>query len=88
LRLAAAGQNPMSVTFSGTIRRSWAKGLIREGALGQINYLYSNRLNIGKIRAGEYSLELRAPIFRMLWLLSGGRAVSCVRGRVSQITVV
>ncbi len=35
--------------------------LIRSGALGKINYLYSNRLNIGKIRTEEnISVELRS----------------------------
>jgi len=35
--------------------------LIRDGALGQINYLYSNRLNIGKIRTEENILWSFAP---------------------------
>src|SRR5256886_13705225 len=35
--------------------------LIQEGALGQINYLYSNRLNIGKIRTEENILWSFAP---------------------------
>src|SRR2546427_459111 len=35
--------------------------LIREGALGKINCLYSNRLNIGKIRAEENILWSFAP---------------------------
>jgi UDP-2-acetamido-3-amino-2,3-dideoxy-glucuronate N-acetyltransferase len=35
--------------------------LIREGALGKINYLYSNRLNIGKIRTEENILWSFAP---------------------------
>ncbi len=35
--------------------------LIQDGVLGKINYLYSNRLNIGKIRTeGEHPVELRA----------------------------
>ncbi len=35
--------------------------LIRDGALGKINYLYSNRLNIGKIRTEENILWSFAP---------------------------
>jgi UDP-2-acetamido-3-amino-2,3-dideoxy-glucuronate N-acetyltransferase len=35
--------------------------LIRDGALGRINYLYSNRLNIGKIRTEENILWSFAP---------------------------
>ena len=37
------------------------KQLIKEGALGRINYLYSNRLNIGKIRTEENILWSFAP---------------------------
>src|SRR5438309_3775843 len=37
------------------------KELIQDGALGQINYLYSNRLNIGKIRTEENILWSFAP---------------------------
>jgi UDP-2-acetamido-3-amino-2,3-dideoxy-glucuronate N-acetyltransferase len=46
--------------------------LIREGALGKINYLYSNRLNIGKIRSEENILWSFAPhdISVMLALLN------------------
>jgi UDP-2-acetamido-3-amino-2,3-dideoxy-glucuronate N-acetyltransferase len=35
--------------------------LVRDGALGKINYLYSNRLNIGKIRTEENILWSFAP---------------------------
>src|SRR5579871_2090228 len=35
--------------------------LIKEGALGRINYVYSNRLNIGKIRTEENILWSFAP---------------------------
>jgi UDP-2-acetamido-3-amino-2,3-dideoxy-glucuronate N-acetyltransferase len=35
--------------------------LIKEGALGKINYVYSNRLNIGKIRTEENILWSFAP---------------------------
>src|SRR3989442_11436727 len=35
--------------------------LIQEGTLGQINYVYSNRLNIGKIRTEENILWSFAP---------------------------
>jgi UDP-2-acetamido-3-amino-2,3-dideoxy-glucuronate N-acetyltransferase len=35
--------------------------LIQDGALGQINYVYSNRLNIGKIRTEENILWSFAP---------------------------
>src|SRR5216684_15175 len=46
--------------------------LIQDGALGKINYLYSNRLNIGKIRTEENILWSFAPhdISVMLSLLS------------------
>jgi len=46
--------------------------LIRNGSLGKINYLYSNRLNIGKIRAEENILWSFAPhdISVMLALLN------------------
>src|SRR3989454_992709 len=46
--------------------------LIQEGALGQINYVYSNRLNIGKIRPEENILWSFAPhdISVMLSLLN------------------
>jgi UDP-2-acetamido-3-amino-2,3-dideoxy-glucuronate N-acetyltransferase len=46
--------------------------LIRNGALGKINYLYSNRLNIGKIRTEENILWSFAPhdISVMLSLLN------------------
>ena len=37
------------------------KELIRTGALGKINYIYSNRLNIGKIRSEENILWSFAP---------------------------
>ncbi len=37
------------------------KQLIKDGALGKINYLYSNRLNIGKIRTEENILWSFAP---------------------------
>jgi len=57
--------------------------LIREGALGQINYLYSNRLNIGKIRTEENILWSFAPhdISVMLALLNETPArVTCQGG--------
>src|SRR5207244_9614701 len=46
--------------------------LIQEGTLGQINYVYSNRLNIGKIRTEENILWSFAPhdISVMLSLLN------------------
>lgn len=37
------------------------KGLVREGRLGRLRYLYSNRLNLGKIRAEEDILWSFAP---------------------------
>jgi UDP-2-acetamido-3-amino-2,3-dideoxy-glucuronate N-acetyltransferase len=48
------------------------QGLIQDGTLGQINYLYSNRLNIGKIRTEENILWSFAPhdISVMLALLN------------------
>jgi UDP-2-acetamido-3-amino-2,3-dideoxy-glucuronate N-acetyltransferase len=54
--------------------------LIRDGKLGKINYLYSNRLNIGKIRTEENILWSFAPhdISVMLALLNEMPAqVSC-----------
>ena len=57
--------------------------LIREGALGKINYLYSNRLNIGKIRTEENILWSFAPhdISVMLALLNEmPRRVACQGG--------
>src|SRR5437870_11299613 len=46
--------------------------LIQDGTLGKINYLYSNRLNIGKIRTEENILWSFAPhdISVMLFLLN------------------
>ena len=37
------------------------KRLIEEGALGRVNYIYSNRLNFGKIRTEENALWSFAP---------------------------
>ena len=57
--------------------------LIQDGALGQINYLYSNRLNIGKIRTEENILWSFAPhdISVMLSLLNESPTrVSCQGG--------
>lgn len=57
--------------------------LIREGALGKINYLYSNRLNIGKIRTEENILWSFAPhdISVILALLNEmPKRVSCQGG--------
>src|SRR3989449_2446286 len=57
--------------------------LIRSGALGKINYLYSNRLNIGKIRTEENILWSFAPhdISVMLALLNESPTrVSCQGG--------
>ncbi len=59
------------------------QALIQEGALGQINYLYSNRLNIGKIRTEENILWSFAPhdISVMLALLNEmPNRVSCQGG--------
>ena len=57
--------------------------LIRDGTLGKINYLYSNRLNIGKIRTEENILWSFAPhdISVMLSLLNEmPTRVSCQGG--------
>ena len=57
--------------------------LINDGVLGKINYLYSNRLNIGKIRTEENILWSFAPhdISVMLSLLNEMPArVSCMGG--------
>jgi len=59
------------------------QALIQEGALGKINYLYSNRLNIGKIRTEENILWSFAPhdISVMLSLLGEmPNRVSCEGG--------
>ena len=69
--------------------------LIQNGALGQINYLYSNRLNIGKIRTEENILWSFAPhdISVMLALLNEmPTRVSCQGGaylsrHVSDVTL-
>src|SRR6185436_437567 len=56
------------------------RSLIQEGALGKVDYLYSNRLNIGKIRTEENILWSFAPhdISVMLSLLDEMPArVSC-----------
>jgi UDP-2-acetamido-3-amino-2,3-dideoxy-glucuronate N-acetyltransferase len=37
------------------------KGLVKKGDLGRINYIYSNRLNLGKIRREENALWSFAP---------------------------
>ncbi len=60
--------------------------LIQNGALGQINYLYSNRLNIGKIRTEENILWSFAPhdISVMLALLNEmPTRVSCQGGALA-----
>lgn len=57
--------------------------LIRDGSLGKINYVYSNRLNIGKIRTEENILWSFAPhdISVMLALLNEmPNRVSCQGG--------
>ncbi|MFZ0801996.1 MAG: Gfo/Idh/MocA family oxidoreductase [Terriglobales bacterium] len=69
--------------------------LIRDGSLGKINYLYSNRLNIGKIRTEENILWSFAPhdISVMLALLNEmPTRVSCHGGaylnrEVSDVTL-
>ncbi len=71
------------------------KQLIHDGALGKINYLYSNRLNIGKIRTEENILWSFAPhdISVMLALLDEmPTRVSCRGGaylnrEVSDVTL-
>jgi UDP-2-acetamido-3-amino-2,3-dideoxy-glucuronate N-acetyltransferase len=57
--------------------------LIHDGALGKINYLYSNRLNIGKIRTEENILWSFAPhdISVMLSLLNEMPSRVFCRGR-------
>jgi UDP-2-acetamido-3-amino-2,3-dideoxy-glucuronate N-acetyltransferase len=47
--------------FSTTIPRSWSSRARRGGALGRVNYIYSNRLNFGKIRTREDALWSFAP---------------------------
>jgi UDP-2-acetamido-3-amino-2,3-dideoxy-glucuronate N-acetyltransferase len=48
------------------------KELVSSGALGQIEYIYSNRLNLGKVRREENALWSFAPhdISVILWLLN------------------
>ncbi len=49
------------------------KGLVEEGVLGELQYIYSNRLNLGKFRAGENVLWDLAPhdVSLILLLLDG-----------------
>jgi len=69
--------------------------LIQDGALGKINYLYSNRLNIGKIRTEENILWSFAPhdISVMLSLLNempsrvSCRGGSWLSGGVADVTL-
>lgn len=69
--------------------------LVKDGALGRIQYLYSNRLNIGKIRTEENILWSFAPhdISVMLGLLGNQPSqVSCQGGaylnqNVSDVTI-
>jgi len=71
------------------------KELIRAGALGQLQYVYSNRLNIGKIRTEENILWSFAPhdISVMLGLLDEEpESVTCEGGfyltnRVADVTL-
>lgn len=71
------------------------KQLILAGALGRLQYVYSNRLNIGKIRTEENSLWSFAPhdISVMLGLLNEGpESVTCEGGyylsaRVADVTL-
>lgn len=57
------------------------RGLVREGKLGRLQYVYSNRLNLGKIRQEEDILWSFAPHdISMILSLIGAEpdAVSCV----------
>jgi UDP-2-acetamido-3-amino-2,3-dideoxy-glucuronate N-acetyltransferase len=58
--------------------------LVRQGALGRIRYIYSNRLNLGKIRTEENSLWSFAPhdVALIIDLLGGKvpRDLTCVGG--------
>src|SRR5204862_6316597 len=50
--------------------------LVRDGALGRLQYLYSNRLNLGKVRRGEDILWSFAPHdLSMILSLVGQEAV-------------
>ncbi|MFH2010981.1 MAG: Gfo/Idh/MocA family oxidoreductase [bacterium] len=59
-------------------------GLVKDGSLGRIRYIYSNRLNLGKIRTEENSLWSFAPhdVALMLDLLGGAvpQNISCTGG--------
>jgi UDP-2-acetamido-3-amino-2,3-dideoxy-glucuronate N-acetyltransferase len=69
--------------------------LIQEGTLGRINYLYSNRLNIGKIRTEENILWSFAPhdISVILSLLNempirvACRGAACLNHDVADVTL-
>lgn len=69
--------------------------LIQDGALGKINYLYSNRLNIGKIRTEENILWSFAPhdISVMLALLNemparvSCQGSACLNGDIFDVTL-
>ena len=66
------------------------KELVREGALGKLRYVYSNRLNLGKIRREEDALWSFAPhdISMILGLLDGEPThVSADGGAYLQTTV-
>ena len=55
------------------------QNLIQEGHLGKINYLYSNRLNIGKIRTErEYSVEFCSARYLRYAVTSERNAFTCV----------
>ena len=65
-RLVAAAQECRRILMVGHVLRYHPavlkmQELIRDGALGRIQYVYSNRLNIGKIRAEENILWSFAP---------------------------
>jgi UDP-2-acetamido-3-amino-2,3-dideoxy-glucuronate N-acetyltransferase len=72
-----------SATSSDTTAILKLQQVIQEGSLGKINYVYSNRLNIGKIRTEENILWSFAPhdISVMLSLLNEMPSrVSCQEG--------
>ena len=83
-KIMPEGMSPLIIfrTFANHPAILKMQELIRDGTLGKIHYMYSNRLNIGKIRSEENILWSFAPhdISVMLSLLDEmPTRVSCQR---------
>ncbi len=62
------------------------RALVREGALGRLQYIYSNRLNLGKVRREENIIWSFAPHdISMILALAGERPVSVHTEGVAQL---